>query len=88
MGVTRQPVVQPRLRHHRLQGCLGRHGVQEVQRVRHELAERHGADWIGLVSPTLYYMGILVFLFRVKIRFEFLTLVKMTYYSLKNGTIW
>ena len=49
MGVTRQPVVQPRLCVHRRQGRLGRHGVQEVQRVRHELAERHGADWIGLV---------------------------------------
>ena len=39
MGVTRQPVVQPRLRVHHRQGRLGRHGVggphQEVQRVRH-----------------------------------------------------
>ena len=52
MGVTRQPVVQPRLRVHRRQGRLGRHGVQEVQRVRHELAERHRADWIGLVETV------------------------------------
>ena len=50
MGVTRQPVVQPHLQVHHGQGRLGRHGVQEVQRVRHELAERHGADWIGLIQ--------------------------------------
>ena len=48
-GVTRQPVVQPHLQVHHGQGRLGRHGVKEVQRVQHELAERHGDDWIGLV---------------------------------------
>ena len=49
MGVTRQPVVQPHLQVHHGQGHLGRHGVQEVQRVRHEVAERHGADCTALV---------------------------------------
>ena len=48
MGVTRQPVVQPHLQVHHGQGHLGRHGVQEVQRVRHEVAERHGADFTAL----------------------------------------
>ena len=48
MGVTRQPVVQPHLQVHHGQGRLGRHGVQEVQRVRHEVAERHGADCAAL----------------------------------------
>ena len=61
MGVTRQPVVQPRLHVHPHQGRLGCHGVQEVQRVRHELAERHGADWIGLVlSDVILYMNVCV----------------------------
>ena len=49
MGVTRQPVVQPHLQVHHGQGRLGRHGVQEVQRVRHEVAERHVADCTALV---------------------------------------
>ena len=50
MGVTRQPVVQPHLQVHHGQGRLGRHGVQEVQRVRHEVAERHGADCTALLK--------------------------------------
>ena len=53
MGVPWQPVVQPRLRVHCRQGRLGRRGVgrphQEVQHLRHELAERHRAVWISLV---------------------------------------
>ena len=31
--------------------CDARH--QEVQRVRHELAERHRADWIGLINTVI-----------------------------------
>ena len=48
MWVTRQPVVQPHLEVHHGQGRLGRHGVKEVQRVQHEVAERHGADCTAL----------------------------------------
>ena len=50
MGVTRQPVVQPHFQVHHGQGRLGHHGLQEVQRVRHELAERHGADCTALLN--------------------------------------
>ena len=53
----RQPAVQPHLRVHCRQGRLGRRGVgrphQEVQHLRHELAERHGGDWIGLLKIDL-----------------------------------
>ena len=55
MGVTRQPVVQPLLQVHHGQGRLGRHGVKEVQRVQHELAERHGAECTALKITPLSF---------------------------------